>query len=595
VEATLRNHEARPVSGVLRGKFGNIAFEQAVTLDASSQKFVKLDASSHPQLRLAQPKLWWPNGYGDAYLYPVEISFEMGAHQVSDTRRFQAGVRQFAYSEEGGALRMWINGRRFIPRGGNWGFAESMLRYRAREYDAAIRYHREMNFNMIRNWVGQVGEDAFYEACDRYGIVVWQDFWLANPWDGPDPADNGMFSRNVVDTVQRIRNHPSVGLYCGRNEGYPPLAIEAVIRKTLADFHPGLYYIPSSADDSVSGHGPYQVMPLKYYFTDRATPKFHSELGMPSIVTMDSLRLMMPEDAMWPQGRMWGLHDFSLRGAQGGQSFRGQIDQTYGGANSAAEWVSLAQFVNYEGHRAMFEAQSKFRMGLVMWMSHPTWPSMVWQTYDYYLNPGAAYFGARKGSEPLHVQWNAATGSVEVVNYSAGDQKGLAVRAEVLNLDGVVVWEKTATVDSREDSVVSPIAMEYPAGVTPVHFIRLKLSRGGETVSENFYWRGAEEGNYRALRDLPKVKLEVKTRVEQRGNLWLLTTELRNSSPSPALMVAVKAVRETSRDRILPVIYSDNYLALMPGEKRTVTTEVTAADTRGERPAIAVEGFNLAM
>ncbi len=104
------------------------------------------------------------------------------------------------------------------------GFGESMLRYRAREYDAAVRYHRDMNFTMIRNWVGQIGEDAFYEACDRYGIVVWQDFWLANPWDGPDPDDNDMFMRNVRDTVLRIRNHPSVGLYCGRNEGYPPQA-----------------------------------------------------------------------------------------------------------------------------------------------------------------------------------------------------------------------------------------------------------------------------------------------------------------------------------------------------------------------------------
>jgi len=67
---------------------------------------------------------------------------------------------------------MWINGRRFIPKGGNWGFGESMLRYRAREYDTAVRYHAEMNFNMIRNWVGQIGEDEFYDACDRHGVVV---------------------------------------------------------------------------------------------------------------------------------------------------------------------------------------------------------------------------------------------------------------------------------------------------------------------------------------------------------------------------------------------------------------------------------------
>ena len=130
------------------------------------------------------------------------------------------------YSEDGGALKIWINGRRFIARGGNWGFGESMLRYRAREFDAAVRYHREMNFTMVRNWVGQIGDDAFYEACDRHGVMVWQDFWLANPWDGPEPDDDELFLNNAKDLVLRIRNHASVGLYCGRNEGFPPPPLE---------------------------------------------------------------------------------------------------------------------------------------------------------------------------------------------------------------------------------------------------------------------------------------------------------------------------------------------------------------------------------
>jgi hypothetical protein len=592
VEATLVNHSALPVSGVLRGKFGDIAFEAPVKLAASGRQTVRLDQASIPQLRVATPRLWWPAGYGEPNLYPVDLAFETGG-AVADRRQFQSGIRQFTYSEAGNALKMWINGRRFIPRGGNWGFGESMLRYRAREYDAAVRYHREINFNMIRNWVGQIGEDAFYEACDRHGVVVWQDFWLANPWDGPDPDDDRMFSRNSRDMVLRIRNHPSIGLYCGRNEGYPPLAIEADLRKILADLHPGMHYIPSSADDTVSGHGPYQAMPVKYYFTDRATPKMHSELGMPSIVSMDSLRLMMPEAAMWPQGRMWGLHDFALNGAQGGRSFRAQIDQAWGGAKDAAEWVALAQMVNYDGYRAMFEAQSKNRMGLIIWMSHSCWPSMVWQTYDYFFNPGSAYFGSRKGSEPLHIQWNAATGRVEVVNLSGGDQKGLTARAEVLNLDGSVQWEHNETVDSKEDSTVAPFAVEFPSGVSAVHFIRLRLARGGDTVSDNFYWHGTQEGNYRALRDLPKVAVEVQTRAERRGETWQLSSELRNGSETPALMVVAKAVRETSGDRILPAIYSDNYVSLMPGERRTITTEVKDADTRGERPAIVLEGFNV--
>jgi hypothetical protein len=441
--------------------------------------------------------------------------------------------------------------------------------------------------------VGQIGDDEFYEACDRHGVVVWQDFWLANPWDGPDPEDEAMFLRNATDTIRRIRNHASVGLYCGRNEGYPPQPLDAAIRAALADLHPGLHYISSSADDVASGHGPYRAMPVEYYFTERATARFHSEMGMPNIVTMDSLRLMMPEPAMWPQSGMWGLHDFCLGGAQGGTSYLERIQRSYGVVDSVEDWVSLAQLVNYEGYRAMFEAQSRNRMGLLIWMSHPAWPSFVWQTYDYYLEPTAAYFGVKKASEPLHIQWNPVTDAIEVVNYSGGNARALTARVQVHNLDGAVQWDQAATLDSAEDSVASPITMQYPTGLTAVHFIRLRLTRGDAVVSENFYWRGLEAGDYRELRDLPKVKVEATTAVEQHGDRWQLTTALKNISSHPALMLRVKAVREKSGDRILPALYSDNYVALMPGETRTLRTELHHADTRGERPRIVVEGFNV--
>lgn len=314
---------------------------------------------------------------------------------------------------------------------------------------------------------------------------------------------------------------------------------------------------------------------------------------MPNIVTLESLQAMMPESTMWPQGRMWGLHDFCLQGAQGGASFLKLIEKSYGGADNAADWVSLAQFVNYEGYRAMFEAQGKNRMGLLIWMSHPCWPSFVWQTYDYYFEPTAAYFGCKKACELLHIQWNPVSDSVEIVNYSGGNVRGLTAHVEVLNMDGRVKWERTSSLDSAEDSAVTPIKMEYPSDLTSLHFLRLRLSRDNEILSENFYWRGFEEGNYRAIRELPKVMLKAQTRVDRQGSRWRLTTELENVSGHPALMVRLKAVREKSGDRILPAYYSDNYVALMPGERRTIQTEMEDADARGERPRTVVEGFNM--
>jgi hypothetical protein len=592
LEVDVVNHRGEAMAGTLRARFGVIEVMQVVRVAGSSRTKVKFDPKQNPELTIKQPQLWWPTGYGEPHLYDVELTLETSDGRIVHKKSFKAGIRQMTYSEEGGKLTMSVNGRRFICRGGNWGFSESMLRYRAREYDAAVRYHREMNFTMIRNWVGQIGDEAFYEACDKYGVMVWQDFWLANPWDGPNPDNDPMFMANVRDLLLRIRNHPSLGLYCGRNEGYPPKPLEDGIRKALKELHPGLHYIPSSADDVVSGHGPYHALPPAEYFRIADT-KLHSEIGMPNIPTIESVRRMMPEQDIWPQGLDWGLHDFCLLGAQGGRSFISIIDESYGGANTGEEWISLAQFVNYEGYRAMFESQSTYRAGLLLWMSHPCWPSFVWQTYDYYLEPTAAYFGCKKASEPIHIQWNRDAQTIEVVNYSAGNLTGLSASVEILNMDGRSMGLKTAALDSKEDSVHTVLTMEYPSEASPVHFLRLTLTHGARTISSNDYMRGLDEGNFRAIRQLAKAHVHAVTTRERTGDVWKMSTTLQNTSAWPALMTRLKAVRETSGDRILPAIYSDNYVTLMPGERRVIQTELQNADTRGERPKIVVGGFNV--
>lgn len=587
LQVLVRNHGAATQTRV-RGTFGDLSFEQTVPLAANEEKLVTL-----APLDVTNPRLWWPNGYGEPSLYPVRIEVGPLAGPVSDTKTFQAGIRQWRYSEEGGSLRLWVNGRRFVPRGGNWGFSEFMLRYRAREYDAAVRFHRHSNFTMIRNWVGQVGEEEFYEACDRHGIVVWQDFWLANPWDGPEPDNLPMFLANARDTVRRIRHHSSVALYCARNEGYPPQPLDEGLRAILAEEHPGVHYIGSSADDVVSGHGPYRALPVKEYFAQRATPQFHSEMGMPSIVTPESLASMMKPEERWPMGALWGQHDFCLTGAQGGASFRERIEKSYGGANQLEDWLWLAQFVNYEGYRAMFEAQSKNRMGLLIWMSHPAWPSMVWQTYDYYFDTSAAYFAARKASEPLHIQWNPLTDQVEVVNYHAGPRRQLKAQARLLNLDGAVQWEQQAVLDSPEDSVQTPIQLQFPASLSEVHFVRLELTEEGRTISTNIYWRGRADGDFRALRQIPPAKVRLTSTKLQKDGRWLLRAVVENQAPHPALLVRLKTLRRQSRDRITPAFYDDNYLVLMPGEKREIGVELSVADARGEEPELDLDGFNV--
>jgi hypothetical protein len=592
IECFAVNHSGKPFTGTLRARLGEVEFEQRVSLPANGRTVLKLTPNTHKQLRITNPKLWWPVGYGEPHLYDVELTLQ-DQTGTQDHKAFQAGIRQVTSDENNGILHLFINGRRFIAKGGSWGFGESMLRFRAREYDTAVRYHREMNFNMIRNWIGQIGDEAFFEACDRHGVMIWQDFWLANPWDGPVPENNEMFLANSRDFLARIRRHPSIGTYCGRNEWYPPKVLDEGFRSQLAELHPDIPYVGSSADGPVSGHGPYRALLAPEYF-QRADIKLHSEIGAPAIPPIESIRAMIPEQARWPLSLDYGLHDFTLLGAQGGEAFVTLLNEGYGGATNVEDWVALGEIISYEAYRAMFEAQSVHRMGALLWMSHPCWPSFVWQTYDFYFQPTATYFASKLGAEPLHIQWNSLKETIEVVNYSAGTVAGLTATLEILNLDGTPVSKKSAELDSIEDTTSTLMTLDSPTDVSEVHFLRLTLTQNGTVRSANFYLRSVKKGNYKAIRTLGKAKVTLITTTERQDDRWLLTTQLKNTSANPALFVRVQAERSVTGDRIVPAIYDSNYIALMPNESRTIRTECWHKDARGETPRISVKGFNVA-
>lgn len=593
-EVLVKNNSDGPVEGVLKGCIGDVVFEKAVVLAAGEERSVVFCAEEFPQLRMSEPKLWWPNGYGEPNLYESYFSFEVGGIE-SDRTDFNVGIRQVDTKEIDEVLHIYINGRRFIGRGGNWGFSENNLTYRAREYDIAVAYHADMNFNIIRNWVGQTGDLELYQACDRYGIMVWQDFWLANPADGPDPADNAMFLDNALDLVKRIRQYPSMLIYCGRNEGFPPEEIENGLRKIVGEWHPDLIYIPSSADGGVSGHGPYRALTHKGYFTYRkGNTKFHSERGMPSVLTYESMLRTFSHEALVPKSLLWGQHDYTLNGAQRASTFNEIIEQGYGKAESLKEFADNAQFVNYDGYRGMFESRSINRKGLLLWMSHPAWPSMTWQTYDWYFEPNGSYFGAKKGAEPLHVQWNPAENVIEVVNYNGGDQTGLAVKALVMNMDGSVKWSMEKLVDSNEDSTLKCFAVEFPEDLSDVHFIKLYLDKDGMTLSDNFYINGKEYGNHQAMRGMAKADVKTGVAVKKgRDGVWTGNVTLENRSSVPAVMIRLNVVGKKDGEQILPMFYGDNYFSLMPGEKKTVSLRWYDADSRGNRPEVKITGYNL--
>lgn len=581
------NHDSRPVSGTLCGWIGPLRVEKSISLQPGEQREVCFLPTEYSQLRHQRLPLWWPNGYGAPSLHKAGFAFYINK-VCSDSLSFMAGLRQMEWKDENTRLQLYINGRRFVPLGGNWGFPEHNLNYRAREYDVAVDYHRQMNFTMIRNWVGQTPHDAFYEACDRYGIMVWQDFWLANPSDGPDPYDNERFARAADDLVRRIRNHASIALYCGRNEGYPPKALNERLADIVSERHPGMPYIPSSADDGVSGHGPYSAQTQREYFR-LTTPKLHTERGMPNVMNIEGLRRTIPEQHLWPQDHLWGQHDFTLGGAQGARSFNAITLKALGEANSAEMFTRQAQWTNYNGYRAMYESNNVTRSGLLIWMSHPAFPSLVWQTYDYFFEPTAAFFACKKACEPLHIQWNALSDSIEVVNTRGGSRTRLTAKAELLDMYGTTISTSSTTIDSPEDTTFDCLPAHTEALTTDAGYLRLSLSDSkGQALASNFYVVGREEGNYQALAQLPKARVKTKIKVKKQQ----ATVILENRSDSPALILRLN-LKGSDGEQILPATYSDNYFSLMPGEKQAVSITWRQEDTRNRKPVVEVTGFNL--
>lgn len=466
VAVELYNHHEQPVQGLLKGTIqpGNISFEQKVSIGANSKEEVKLDASRFPQLVLNSPRLWWPNGMGEPSLYTCSLQVEVNGNG-SDAMQTSFGIKKYTYDTTGNVLHVFINGSRVFLKGGNWGMAEYMLRCRGEEYDTRVRLHREMNFNIIRNWIGSTTDEEFYEACDKYGIMVWDDFWLnSNP---NLPRDINVFNANAIEKIKRFRNHPSIAVWCADNEGWPERPLSGWLQEDLNVFDGGeRFYQPNSHAENLTGSGPWGAFDPRYYFT--AYPAglggnrgwgLRTELGTAVFTNFESFKKFIPQDKWWPRNEMWNLHYFGPQAFNATpDAYERSINDRYGKPAGIEDFCRKAQLLNIETNKAMYEGWQDHlwedASGIMTWMSQSAYPSLVWQTYDYYYDCTGAYWGARKACEPLHIQWNPVTNAVKVVNTSRREESGLQATAAVYNMDGKPVqgYSSSATIDAPANS-----------------------------------------------------------------------------------------------------------------------------------------------
>ena len=605
VETTVENVSDQPVAGEVRGTIGSIVFERQVTLAPNSSQQVTFDAKSTPALHMEHPRLWWPNGYGAQPMYKLHLEFRTGestvGSTVSDAQDVDFGVRKISYSVPGtDTLTISVNGVLIFIRGGDWGLDEAMKRIPRERLDTEIRLHKLANLNLIRNWVGQSTGEDFYELCDKYGLLVWDEFFQPNPLDGPDPTDVPTYVANVRDKVLRYRNHPSILLWCARNEGDPPPEIDAALRTLLAEVDPTRIYWPNSTDGpGVRSHGPYYWRAPREFYTV-TDDFFKTETGSASIPTLESIRGMMPQKDWETIDDDWAGHDLA-KGNQHGDLYPLILAGRYGNFANLADFVRKAQLANYEAFRAMYEGRNALLFhpttAVITWMSNPAQPSFVWQIYHYDLEPMSSYFAVMHASELEHIQFNEATSHVQVINNKPEPETNLRAHVAVYNLDGSLAYEHETKLDAAAEVATDLGPIDFPATASNLYFIKLDLRDGaGQLVSTNFYWRAqaADPDNLTDLNQLRMVKLTatVETPKENLEGQRRLRVILHNPTQSIALMAHVQ-LRRKSGARVLPVFYSDNYVSLVPGETRTIEMEAATSEFKGEAALIVVDGWNV--
>jgi hypothetical protein len=490
-----------------------------------------------------------------------------------------------------------VNGVRIACRGGNWGMDDSRKRVSRERLEPYFKLHHDANLNIIRNWVGQNTEETFYDLADEYGLLVWNDFWESTQDYNVEAEDPALFLDNARDTILRFRNHPSIVMWCGRNEGVPQPIINEGLAELTRTLDGTRYYSPSSNQINLQNSGPYKYMDPVLYYT-ALNHGFSVETGTPSFSTLESFRASVPAPDQWPIDDVWAYHDWHMSGNGDMAPFMAQVQAEFGAATSLEDFERKAQMLNYVDHRAIFEGMNQHlwapNSGRMLWMTQPAWPSNTWQILSHDYDTQASYYGVKKACEPVHVQLDLSNYTVTIVNTTAEARSGLTVSARVYSLENKPLLQHQEKQDVAADSTVDVFRLDLaPLFSNGVLLVKLELRDSGrKVVSDNFYWLGADNGAYRQLNRMPMATVSVTEEgALAAGGSTLETILLENRGKVAALETKLTLLDSTG-SRILPAYFSDNYVSLMPGETQEITLQYGSRLGQGV-PQLSLRGWNV--
>jgi len=627
VYAELHNATDRAVKGVVAGSAAGVRFEQPVELAPHEDRGIAFTPERFPQLHIRDPKPWWPRQMGQPHLERLTMNFSIQG-QVTDEQSVDFGFREVTSELTASGSRLFrVNGKPILIRGAGWS-PDMLVRSDENRLRDQFRLVSDMNLNTIR-LEGKLETDEFFHLADQQGILVMLGWCCCDHWEHWKewtPEDLTIATASLRTQMLRLRSHPSLLVWLNGSDNPPTADVESAYLKVEAETHWPNPILSSATgtpttvtgESGVKMTGPYDYVAPSYWYVDRqhgGAYGFNTETSPgPAIPSLASRQKFLPDPEAWPPSPAWSYHMGSGKFATL-NVFDEAMEAVYAKPHSAAEYQRMAQTVEYDSERAMFEAYSKNKYtstGVIQWMLNNAWPSMIWHLYDYYLDAGAGYFATKKACEPLHIQYSYDDASIVVVNSTYESVAGLHASVHVHNLAWKELYTSEAKLDVGLDSAqqVFSIPESLYAGADRIFFIDLTLSdASGRTLSRNFYWvpgmlttfdwaktdythtPAARHEDLSALANLPPAKVVAHAEIENTPRGREVRLHLDNGSAVLAFQVSA-AIRTRSGGLIAPVFWSDNWIELTPGESRTLTALLP--ENASNEPIVQIEGWNIA-
>jgi len=621
-------------------------------MQSGQQKTVSLP------VKINNPKIWWPRQWGDQPLYSVQCNASTSSTTLSDTTpSVRFGIRTVtstlntAYND----TTFHVNGERFQVLGAGY-TSDMFLRFNEDKLRAQFQYVLAMGLNTVR-LEGKQEHPFLYSLASEMGIMLLAGWECCDKWEGWSYNDEGsgakwsdadytIANHSMTHEAEMMQSHPSMLGFLVGSDFWPDdrataIYIDALKRNNWAT--PIIASASQRGSPNALGNGgmrmegPYDWVPPNYWFDPSgrlgSAAGFGSELGAgvgtPELGSLTRFLSNADMRDLW-QAPDKGLYHMSTNTSSfyTRTIYNDALWARYGKPSSFKDYLLKAQMMDYEATRAQFEAYlsrwtaERPATGLVYWMLNNAWPSLHWNLFDYYLHPQGSFFGVQTALKDVQnvVYDYQAKEAVFVDRRSAAHRNGAStvhVDAQLLTLQGTVMWEKKANVETkgaevkkvfsieglgkRNETVLLRLLLAAPSGISSSSGnsnTTTPLSRKTYWIAplpdemdwDNSTWYSTPVTSFSDLTDLSRVS-QADVHATFNGN----KVSLLNKSSVPAIFLRLNLVDKDGKD-VVPVFWSENYVTLWPGESMDIDVRWGGGD--GEREAregvrVVLDGRNV--